>query len=219
MQIATGTSLAVMVFTTIATTVSHQLKKSIHWRTVRYLAPGVLVGGFIGRQFAHEISSLSLGVIFIIGIYLIAFDILRQTIKEGELNNLWGFSHYWLMPVGVIISGFSSLLGLGGAILIIPLLLKRRHPMLQAVGTASVTSLIIAVVGTISTIYSAWDVSLSNLHFGYIYLPALWIIALGSICGAPIGVKLAHILPARRLKSFFAIFLMVVSTQMLLQLI
>ncbi len=60
---------------------------------------------------------------------------------------------------------------------------------------------------------------LPDYTLGYVYLPALFGIAVASIMTAPLGVKLAHSLPVNKLKRIFALLLIVVGTRMLLKII
>jgi len=90
----------------------------------------------------------------------------------------------------------------------------------NAIGTSAAIGLPIAVAGTVGYIFGGWNVAaMPQYSVGYVYLPALFGIAVASVLTAPLGVKLAHSLPVDRLKRIFALLLFVVATKMLVSVI
>jgi uncharacterized membrane protein YfcA len=107
-------------------------------------------------------------------------------------------------------------MGIAGGAILVPILtfcgMKLRH----TIGIATVCGVMIAFFGSIGYVYTGLDNELLPAwSLGYIYLPALVTIALTSSLVAPLGVKLAAKMPVRRLKRFFAIFLILVAIKML----
>jgi uncharacterized membrane protein YfcA len=101
----------------------------------------------------------------------------------------------------------------------VPFMLLCNVPILNAVATAAAIGFPIAVAGTIGYIATGWgDPQLPAATLGYVYLPALLSVCIGSVAFAPIGAKAAHALPTGRLKQVFAVLLLVLATRMLVSL-
>jgi uncharacterized membrane protein YfcA len=85
------------------------------------------------------------------------------------------------------------------------------------VAISSACGLPIAVAGTISYTALGWNqVQLPEWSLGYVYLPAFLGISLGSFLTAPIGAKLAHRLPAQKLKRYFSILIFLMAVKLIL---
>ncbi|HVL10564.1 MAG TPA: sulfite exporter TauE/SafE family protein, partial [Burkholderiaceae bacterium] len=85
-----------------------------------------------------------------------------------------------------------------------------------AVATSAALGFPIALAGTIGYIFAGWDLhGLPPGTFGFLYLPALVIISVASVCTAPLGARAAHALDVRQLKRVFAVMLYVLAGYML----
>ena len=119
------------------------------------------------------------------------------------------------MGVGGAIGMFSSFVGIGGGTLTIPFLTMCNVPMREAIGTSSGVGMSIAVFGSLSYIMNGWgEPGLPPWSFGFIYLPALLGLVVGSMSTAPIGAKLVYKVSVPTLKRFFAIFIFVVAANL-----
>ena len=88
--------------------------------------------------------------------------------------------------------------------------------MLKAIGTSAAVGFFIALAGAAGSLTAGWGLpGLPEYSVGFVYLPALLGIAGASVCTAPLGVRLAGILPVPKLKRFFALYLYVMAAQML----
>lgn len=122
-----------------------------------------------------------------------------------------------MFGVGGVIGGVSSLVGIGGGSLTVPFLNWCNQSIHTAVGTSAAVGLPIAVAGTLGYLLNGLAVAdLPAGSVGFIYLPALFGVAVVSYLTAPFGVRLAHRLPVARLKKIFAVFLMLMGTRMLI---
>ena len=109
-----------------------------------------------------------------------------------------------------------SLRAAGGAFLSIPFLAWCNVPLKRAVGTAAANGFPIAAAGTAGYVLNGLRVDgLPEGSLGFVYLPALAIVVLGSMPTAPLGARLAHRLPVRRLRSVFALMLFAIALRML----
>jgi len=88
-------------------------------------------------------------------------------------------------------------------------------PLHQAVGTSAALGFPIALANTIGYVWSGWgQTGLPPQMIGYIYWPALIVLAMFSVVIAPIGARAAHKLPVKTLKRIFAYVLFGLSTYM-----
>jgi len=218
MKTAIGTSLLVILATTISGAWRHSKKKAVHWKIALILGSSALLGGIAGATLAAQLTGRILEIVF--GGLLLAMAIWMglgivpklQRQSEGPHENLrlvaaCGF------PIGVV----SGLTGLGGGVLIVPMLvLALNFPVHIAVGT-SVASIILASLGGIGG-YIANGLGTSGLlpySLGYINLPIWLCLAATSIPFAQLGARVAHALPAKPLKYIFIAFMVYAGLKML----
>ncbi len=218
-HLAVGTSLAIIVVTSLSSIIAHQRKGAVLWSIVQKLAPGLLIGSLIGAFVAKQLPSAWLGRAFGIFTLLVALQMAFQYTKplltnDGEIVSTNLFE---MFGIGTLIGGLSSILGIGGGSLTVPFLTHRHLSMQRAVATASVCGLPIALAGAVGFILIGQDVThLPEGSMGYLYLPAFLGMALFSLLTAPFGAALAHRLKDLQLRRFFSIFLMLMGLKMLL---
>lgn len=213
MQSAIGTSLAVVGLTAISSTRSHHARGGVAWPLFRGLVPGILVGGLGGAVIAHHASTALLRLCVGIGALVISIQMLAD-IAPKATRKLPG--PIALGIVGVVIGTLSSLIGIGGGSLTVPYLVFHNVDMKRAVGTSAAVGIPIAWAGAIGFAWNGAGVSgLPSLSVGYIDVVAFLCIAVMSVLTAPLGAKLAHGLPPKRLKQAFAGFLVLVGLRML----
>ncbi len=98
----------------------------------------------------------------------------------------------------------------------IPLMSLYNVPMRQAIGTSAAMGLPIAIAGTVGFVATGLGKDhLPPLSVGYVYLPALVGIVIGTFITVPRGARAAHAMPVARLKKIFAVILFVLATRML----
>jgi uncharacterized protein len=121
-----------------------------------------------------------------------------------------------LFAAGAGIGAVSSLLAAGGAFLCIPFLAWCSVPLRRAIGTAAAVGLPIAFAGALGYILQGLRVEgLPSPSLGYVYLPALALVVVTSMLAAPLGARVAHRLPVRRLRMIFALLLYALAVRML----
>ena len=121
-----------------------------------------------------------------------------------------------LFAAGAGIGAISSVLAAGGAFLSIPFLAWCNMPLKRAIGTAAAIGFPIALAGSAGYVVQGLRAQgLPAGTLGYVYLPALVLIVAASMPLAPLGARLAHRLPVRRLRVVFSLMLLALALRML----
>ena len=215
LHLAIGTSLASIVFTSFSSIYAHNARGAILWPTVKQSSIYLIIGTFSGSFFAEHLDAQVLAGVFVLfASYSSAQLILGLKPKPTRtLPKSIG------MGIGSSLIGMlSSLVGVGGGVITIPLMLMHNVPMRNAVGTSAALGLPIAIAGSVGYIWNGLGkTNLPELSFGYVYLPALFGVVVGTFITVPFGAKLAHSMPVSRLKNIFAVILMVLAINMFVE--
>ncbi len=213
MHSAVATSLATIIVTAISSVFAHHRLGSVLWNVVHKLAPGVFIGAVSGAALADRLPTETLRLIFACYLLIVSLEMIFQWRPKAEKQHP---SSPILVISGIAIGALSSVLGIGGGTLTVPLLTKYGFPIRNAVAISSACGLPIAISGSMSfALFGLGKTGLPDGSIGYVYWPAFLGIVLTSILMAPVGAKLAHRLPTKILKRIFAGLLFAVSVNML----
>jgi uncharacterized membrane protein YfcA len=202
MHLALGTSMAAIVFTSISSLRAHHAHGAVQWPIVRTIAPGILLGTFLGAQLASVMPTRPLAIFFTVFMSYVAFQMLAN-IKPKPSRQLPGKLGMFLVGSGI--GAISALVAIGGGSLSVPFMTWCNVRMHQAIGTSAAIGLPIAVAGTIGYLVGGDGATgLPAGSFGYIHLPALAACVVMSMLTAPLGARAAHRLPVPALKKIFA---------------
>lgn len=215
MQVAVGTSLAVISATSVSSMLAHQRRAGVVWPVFRALAPGLALGAVAGAFVAHATPAPVLQRIVGIGALLVAVQ-MALDLKPPGSRTLPGAPA--LVAAGGVIGLLSALIGIGGGSLTVPFLAWRGVPVRQAVGTSAACGVPIAWAGALGFVAAGLGVAgRPALSLGYVALPAFAGLAVASVLAAPLGARLAHRLAPRTLQRLFAGLLVVVGVLLLLK--
>ncbi len=213
MHLALATGLATIAFTSLSSVRAHHRHDGVDWRVARAMAPGIVAGSLVAALVAGFIPTRPLAVFFTAFMFYASAQMFFQP-QPVATRRLPGASG--LFTVGAGIGGVSSILAAGGAFLSIPFLVRCNVPLTRAIGTAAANGFPIAVAGTAGYVVQGMRVpDLPAWTLGYVYLPALALIVAASIPIAPLGARLAHRLPVRRLRIVFSLMLLALALRML----
>ena len=213
MHMALGTAMATIMFTSVSSMRAHHAHGAVDWRIARAIAPGILVGAFCAALAAGLIARRPLALMFTALVFYAATQILFD-LRPRQARELPGAAG--LFAAGAGIGAVSSLLAAGGAFLCIPFLAWCSVPLRRAIGTAAAVGLPIALAGTLGYVVQGLRAQgLPPFSLGYVYLPTLLFVAATSMLAAPLGARLAHRLPVKRLRIIFALLLYALATRML----
>lgn len=190
LHIAIATCMASIIFTSASSVFSHHRHDAVRWEVVRGMTPGIVAGTLGGALLVGQINVKLLAVLFTAFAYFAATSMLisRKPMPSGKLPGGAGLS-----MAGAIIGGLSSLAAIAGASLTVPYLVKRNVSVHQAIASAAAVGWPLAVAGTTGYIIAGLAKSgLPQYALGFVYLPALLFLVIGSMATAPLGVHVAH---------------------------
>ncbi len=213
MHLALGTSMATIVFTSIASMRAHHGHGAVRWDIVKSFAPGLVLGTLSGSFIATWVPTRPLAMIFTVIVYYASLQMMLD-FKPKPHRQLPGT--IGMIIAGTLIGVVSSLVAAGGGFLSIPFMVFCNVVIHHAVGTSAALGFPIAVAGTIGYIASGLKTpGLPEFSLGYVYLPAFIGVVAISFLMAPVGARLAHTLPVKQLKRAFGGFLALLATKML----
>ena len=214
MHMALGTSLAVIIPTGISSARSQIKRKAVDWEAIKHLIPGLMVGVTAGVLIAANLKGGILQIIFAVGMYGIAALIAKTPSPHHIMPKL--LSYPVAIPATGLIGTFATLLGLGGSILNIPYMTYAGIPLHRAIATGSVLGVLVSLPAAIGFILTGWNVpSLPPEFLGYINMKAWVCIVPFSMLIAPLGVRVSHKMDVKKLRRFFACFVLIIATKML----
>lgn len=215
MVVATATSLATIVPTSISSIRAHHAKGNVDFALLKSWGLFILIGVLLGSYAVTQVNGQWLTILFGVIASLSAINMLIGG-KKSLFNGLPGRIGQWL--IATCIGLFSSMVGIGGGTLTVPTLTFCNYPAHKAVGTAAAVGLIISLpaaltlltVGTSPADAPAFTVGLVNL-IGFCAIVPL------TVLFAPVGASLANKLDAGKLKKVFAVILIITGVRMLAQ--
>lgn len=214
MQMALGTSLAVIALTSILAARAHHVRGGVRWPLLWGMAPGLMCGALLGALAAHWLPGAVLARIVGLGALAVA-AVMWFKAEPRALSTVPGA---WGMGIaGAVIGGISSLIGIGGGTIVVPFLRLCGLGMRQAAGCSAAATVPTAWAGALGFAIVGWtQPGLPAGHLGYVWLPGLAMIAATSLLAAPLGARLAHRLPPHLLQRAFALVPLGVGLVMLL---
>lgn len=213
-QLAVGTSLATILFTGSASAWTHHKNGNVDWTAVRRMSIFIVIGTQGGALLAGMLHGATLARLFGLFELVIAARMLIVAEPKPGGKQIPTASAYSIG--GLIIGAVSSLFGIGGGTLTVPLLVYLlNRPIKTAIGTSSAQGVVIALFGTLGFIYNGWsNPALPADAWGFVSPKAALLIALTSTLTAPLGASLAHRMPSTSLSRAFGVFLIFVGMKL-----
>lgn len=219
MQMCIGTSIAIIVPTTIRSYYGHKKKGAVIPEVVRLWAVPAVVGVAVGSVTATYAPASVFKIAFVVFAGFISARMLLGADRLSLGTELPG--RVLLSVYGFITGLVSSLVGVSGGAIANAALTLYGRPMHQAVGTAAGVGVPITIAGTIGYMLAGWPhmAQLPPLSIGFVSLIGVALMAPVSSFTASYGVRLAHALPRRTLEIAFGIFLLIASLRFLVSLL
>ncbi len=215
-KMAIATAMATIMFTALSSVRAHHRLGTVRWDIVRTMAPGIVVGGLAAGAGAFALlKGRGLALLFALFLTYMAVQMLLDR-KPKPGRQLPGPVGQTGVAAGI---GFlSGLVGAGGAFMSVPFMTWCNVPPRHAVGTSAALGFPIALGSTLGYVIGGWALqpALPGAA-GYLYLPALALIALTSVSLAPWGARTAHRVNALVLKRLFAVLLLLLAASMFMR--
>lgn len=217
MHTAVGTSLASIVVTSFYSARAHYRRGVVDVGLLRTWGPFIGLGALIGTALAGAVQGAFLTGFFGVFALCVAVQmLLSPEVSRFHLNLPAGWAR---ALTAALIGAVSSMLGIGGGTLSVPILSACGYPMIRAVGTAAAFGAAIALPGAIGFAVSGWNApSLPPFSLGYVNLLSFAVIVPMTMTAAPWGARLAHTASPQVLKRVFAVFLLLTAMRMLARL-
>ena len=150
-KMAVATSITTICFTSLSSVRAHHKKGAVLWPIAWALAPGILLGSFIGAQFAAALPTKFLGVFFSI---FIAYSALQMFLNKKPKPTRVLPKPMGMVGMGGLIGLLSSLVGAGGAFISVPFMTWCNVPIHKAVATSAALGFPIALAGTLGYVWA-----------------------------------------------------------------
>jgi len=212
--IGISTSLASMVLTGAMATYVHTKNKNINYKIINKFIIGILFGALLIGYIINIIPGQSLKNFFIIYTFFIAYSISnhKTNFAKSKLPN-----NFISNLIGFIFSTTSGLVGIGGATLFIPYLIKKNIPTKLAIGSSSALGFLIGIGASISIfISSLYSIPIDNTMFGFIYLPAILFLTMPSLIIIRLSANWLLKISDANLKKLFSSMLLIIGLLMLI---
>jgi len=205
-KMAIATSMATILFTSIASVRAHHKRGAVRWDLAAKLAPGILVGGLLSGAGVFSLlkgTAMSLLFASFVGFSAVQMLIDRKPKPSRQFPGPLGAG-----AAGGVIGFVSGLVGAGGAFVSVPFMTWCNVAMPNVVATSAALGFPIALASTVGYVIAGWGLppALPG-SVGYLMLPALAVIATASMVTAPFGARTAHSIDVKKLKKVFAVLL------------
>ena len=216
MHLAVGTSFAIIIPTSISSVMTHHKFQAVDFSIVRSYGIYVVFGVILGTLFAATLKTKSLVLFFSIVIFTLAFYLLL--LKEREKDVIINIRLYLKIILGLIVGFISAPMGIGGAIMNVPILKFFGYSINKAIGSAAAIGFLIALVGAIGFLITGTYLK-TNLPFsiGFLNIPAFLIFIPITTFMARIGAKTVHTIDKKKISKIFGLFLLLIATKFLFE--
>mgnify|MGYP001381083564 FL=1 len=216
MHLAVGTSFAIIIPTSTVSVLTHHKFKAVDFNIVKSYGIYVVLGVIFGTIFAASLKTKSLVLFFSIIIFLLSFYLLL--LKEKEKDVIIQIKLHLKIILGFLVGFISAPMGIGGAIMNVPILKFFGYSINKAIGSAAAIGFLIAFFGAIGFLVSGSYLKTNlPLSIGFLNIPAFLIFIPITTFMARIGAKTVHKIDKNKISKFFGIFLLIIATKFLLE--
>ena len=213
MHLAVGTSFAIIVPTAMMSVFTHYKHKAVDFGVVKTYGIFVVIGVIIGTFFAASMNTKSLVLFFSVIMYLLALNLIF--LKDKTKIKL-KFTLLQRTVLGFIVGFVSSLMGIGGAIMNVPILKFVGYTINKAIGSAASIGFLISVFGFLGFLLSGILIKTNiPLSVGFINIPAFLIFIPITIVMAKVGATTVHKMKKEIIAKLFGLFLIIIASRFL----
>ncbi len=213
MHLAVGTSFAIIVPTAIMSVFTHYKHQAVDFNVVKTYGVFVVIGVIIGAFFAASMHTKSLVLFFSVVMYLLALNLIF--LKDKTKIKL-KFNLFQRTVLGFIVGFVSSLMGIGGAIMNVPILKFVGYTINKSIGSAASIGFLISVFGCLGFLLSGLFLKIDlPLSAGFINIPAFLIFIPITIIMAKVGATTVHKIRKEIIAKLFGFFLIIIASRFL----
>ena len=211
MHLAVGTSFAIIIPTSIVSVLTHKKHDSVDVNIIKSYGIFVIGGVLSGTVLAALLNTKSLLLFFATIVYFLGSYLLVLHEKTNEPTS--NFSLFSRVIFGFISGLISAPMGIGGAIMNVPILRYFGYPINKAIGSAAAIGFIIALFGSIGFLLSGTFLKANlPLSIGFVNIPAFLIFIPITTFMARLGANTVHRINKSKVQKLFGIFLYFVGT-------
>ena len=214
MHLAVGTSFAIIIPTSTVSVLTHHKFKAVDFNIVKSYGVFVILGVVFGTIFAASLKTKSLILFFSIIIFLLSIYLLL--LKEKEKNVLIEIKLHLKIILGFLVGFISAPMGIGGAVMNVPILKFFGYSINKAIGSAAAIGFLIALFGALGFLASGTYLKTNlPLSIGFLNIPTFLIFIPITTFMARIGARTVHKIDKNKISRFFGIFLLFVAIKFL----
>ena len=210
MHLAVGTSFSIIIPTSLVSVLTHKKNKFVDINIIKSYGLFVIIGVLLGTIFAALMQTKSLVLFFSAVVYFLGTYLLLNSNKVQKAKK-----NFELLPrlFFGFVSGFvSAPMGIGGAVMNVPVLRYFGYPIKKAIGSAAAIGFLIALFGATGFFISGSYLK-TNLPFsiGFLNVPAILIFIPITTFMARLGARTAHKIDKKLISKLLGIFLIIVA--------
>ena len=214
MHLAVGTSFAIIIPTSIVSVLTHHKFKAVDFNIVKIYGIYVVLGVIIGTIFAASLKTKSLVLFFTIIIFLLSFYLLLLKEKDVEIK----IKLHLKVVLGLLVGFISAPMGIGGAVMNVPILKFFGYSINKAIGSAAAIGFLIAIFGAIGFLITGTYLKTNlPLSIGFLNIPAFLIFIPITTFMARIGARTVHKIDKNKITKLFGLFLMAIAIKFLFE--
>lgn len=214
MHLAVGTSFAIIIPTSTVSVMTHHKFKAVDFDIVKSYGIYVVLGVIFGTIFAASLKTKSLVLFFSIIILLLGIYLLL--LKEKETNIALEIKLHLKVILGFLAGFISAPMGIGGAVMNVPILKFFGYSINKAIGSAAAIGFLIALFGATGFLISGSYLNTNlPLSIGFLNIPAFLIFIPITTFMARIGARTVHKIDKNKISKYFGIFLLVIAAKFL----
>ena len=216
MHLAVGTSFAIIIPTSTVSILTHNKFNAVDFNIVKSYGIYVIFGVIIGTAFAASLKTKSLVLFFSIIIFFLSLYLLM--IKENEKETLIRIKLHLKIILGFIVGFISAPMGIGGAIMNVPILKFFGYSIKKAIGSAAAIGFLIALFGAFGFIISGSYLKTNlPLSIGFLNIPAFLIFVPITTFMARIGARTVHKIDKKKISKLLGLFLLAIAIKFLIE--
>ena len=214
MHLAVGTSFAIIIPTSTVSVLTHHKFKAVDFNIVKSYGIFVVLGVLIGTIFAASLKTKTLVLFFSIIIFLLSIYLFL--LKEKKKNIALEMKLHFKIVLGFLVGFISAPMGIGGAVMNVPILKFFGYSINRAIGSAAAIGFLIAIFGAIGFLITGNYLKTNiPLSIGFLNIPAFLIFIPITTFMARIGARTVHFIDKKKISKYFGFFLLIIATKFL----